>query len=95
MTAYHLKATNEQQDDGASILHQVLQFPIDQVYLIYKAPMPLSIHARPRETRYWASFNSKYIQIWKKEYTSHFRNPASLNNVSLQSVQSVGVLLSL
>ena len=28
-------------------------FQIDQVYLIYKAPMPLSAHARPRETRYW------------------------------------------
>ena len=25
-----LKATNERQDDGASILHQVAQFPIDQ-----------------------------------------------------------------
>ena len=48
-----LKATNERQDDGAGILHQVAQFPIDQVYLIYKAPMPLSAHARPRETRYW------------------------------------------
>ena len=30
---------------GAGILHQVAQFPIDQVYLIYKAPMPLSAHA--------------------------------------------------
>ena len=48
-----LKATNERQDYGAGILHQVAQFPIDQVYLIYKAPMPLSTHARPRETRYW------------------------------------------
>ena len=48
-----LKATNEWQDDGAGILYQVAQFPIDQVYLIYKAPMPLSTHARPRETRYW------------------------------------------
>ena len=27
-----LKATNEQQDDGAGILHQVAQFPIDQVF---------------------------------------------------------------
>ena len=26
-----LKATNERQDDGAGILHQVAQFPIDQV----------------------------------------------------------------
>ena len=48
-----LKATNERQDYGGGILHQVAQFPIDQVYLIYKAPMPLSTHARPRETRYW------------------------------------------
>ena len=48
-----LKTTNERQDYGAGILHQEAQFPIDQVYLIYKAPMPLSAHARPRETRYW------------------------------------------
>ena len=48
-----LKVTNERQDYGAGILHQEVQFPIDQVYLIYKAPMPLSAHARPRETRYW------------------------------------------
>ena len=48
-----IKATNERQDYGAGILHQEAQFPIDQVYLIYKAPMPLSAHARPRETRYW------------------------------------------
>ena len=48
-----LKATNERQDYGAGILRQEAQFPIDQVYLIYKAPMPLSTHARPRETRYW------------------------------------------
>ena len=44
-----LKATNERQDDGAGILHQVAQFPIDQVYLIYKAPMALSALTRPRE----------------------------------------------
>ena len=50
---YWLKATNERQDYGAGILHQEAQFPIDQVYLIYKAPMPLFAHARPRETRYW------------------------------------------
>ena len=25
-----LKATNERQDDGAGILHQVAQFPVDQ-----------------------------------------------------------------
>ena len=30
-----LKATNERQDDGAGILHQVALFPIDQVYFIY------------------------------------------------------------
>ena len=41
-----LKATNERQDYGAGILHQEAQFPIDQVYLIYKAPIPLSAHAR-------------------------------------------------
>ena len=27
-----LKVTNERQDDGAGILHQVAQFPIDQAY---------------------------------------------------------------
>ena len=30
-----LKATNERQDDGAGILHQVAQFPKDHVYFIY------------------------------------------------------------
>ena len=30
-----LKATNERQDDGAGILHQVAQFPINQAYFIY------------------------------------------------------------
>ena len=30
------------KDVGAGTLHQVAQFPVDQVYLIYKAPMPLS-----------------------------------------------------
>ena len=36
-----LKATNERQDDGAGILHQVAQFPIDQVYFIYtRRPCP-------------------------------------------------------
>ena len=39
-----LKATNEQQDDGAGILYQVVQFPTDEVQhtyniLIYKVPM--------------------------------------------------------
>ena len=56
-----LKATNERQDYGAGILHQEAQFPIDQVYLIYKAPMPLSAHARPRETRYWLQ------RYWRRE----------------------------
>ena len=42
-----LKATNERQDYGAGILRQVAQLPIDQVYLIYKAPMLLSTHTRP------------------------------------------------
>ena len=36
-----LKTTNERQDDGAGILHQVAQFPIDQVYFIYtRCPCP-------------------------------------------------------
>ena len=35
-----LKATNERQDDGVGILHQVAQFPLDQVYFIYKASCP-------------------------------------------------------
>ena len=30
-----LKATNERQDDGTAILHQVAQNPIDQVYSTY------------------------------------------------------------
>ena len=30
-----LKATNKQQNDGIGILHQVAQFPIDQVYFVY------------------------------------------------------------
>ena len=35
------KATNERQDDGAGILHQVAQFPTDQVYFIYtRRPCP-------------------------------------------------------
>ena len=48
-----LKATNEQQDDGAGILHQVAQFPIDQVYFIYtRRPCP-SPPTQDPETRYW------------------------------------------
>ena len=36
-----VKATNEQQDDGAGIMHQGAQFPIDQVYFIYtRRPRP-------------------------------------------------------
>ena len=42
-----LKATNEQQDDGTGILHQVTQCPIDQVYFIYKVPM------QDPERKYW------------------------------------------
>ena len=30
-----LKATNERQDNGADILHQVAHFPIDQVHFMY------------------------------------------------------------
>ena len=36
----HRKATNEQQDDGAGILHLAAQFPIDQVYLYTRHPSP-------------------------------------------------------
>ena len=36
-----LKAINERQDDGAGILHQVAQFPIDPQYSIYtRHPCP-------------------------------------------------------
>ena len=35
-----LKATNEQQNDGAGILHQWAQIPIDQVYLYTRCPCP-------------------------------------------------------
>ena len=43
------KATNERQDDGAGILHQVAQFPIDQVYFIYIQGGHAPLH--PRKTR--------------------------------------------
>ena len=44
-----VKATNERQDDGAGILHQVAQFSIDQIYFIFiqGAHAPL----RPRKTQ--------------------------------------------
>ena len=48
------QATNEREDDGAGILHQVAQFSINQVYFIY-IQGALSTHARPRETRYMAA----------------------------------------
>ena len=48
-----LKANNESQNNGTDILHQVAPKLIVQVYQIYKAPMPLSTHARSRGTRYW------------------------------------------
>ena len=35
-----LKATNEQQDNGTGILHQIAQQPIDQVYLYTRYPFP-------------------------------------------------------
>ena len=35
-----LKATNEQQDDGAGIFHQVARFPVDLVYLYTRHPWP-------------------------------------------------------
>ena len=60
---YRLKATNEWQDDGEGILHQVAQFPIDQVYLIYKAPMPLSTHTRPRDKVLAAMQLSLYVPL--------------------------------
>ena len=43
-----LKATNDRQDDGAGLLHQMAQFPIDQVYLYTRHPclfLPLPAHA--------------------------------------------------
>ena len=46
MCHLRLKATNERHDDMAGILHQVTQFPIDQVYFIIQgAHAPL----RPRK----------------------------------------------
>ena len=57
MSSVHMVGMNSiyghEEADVSINFYQVAQFPIDQVYLIYKAPMPLSAHARPRETRYW------------------------------------------
>ena len=50
-----LKATDEQQDDGTVVLHQVGTTSNRPSILIYKVPMPLSAHTRPRETRYMAA----------------------------------------
>ena len=48
-----LYATDERQDDGAGILHQVAQFPRDQVYFIYiyiqGAHAPLCPHKTQRQ----------------------------------------------
>ena len=45
-----LKVTNEWQDDGTGILHQVAQFPIDQVgYSSIQGAHTLSTHAKPRD----------------------------------------------
>ena len=41
-----LKATNEREDDGTGILHQVAQHPMDQVYGYTRRPCP----SRPRKT---------------------------------------------
>ena len=35
-----LMATNELQDDGAGILHQVAQFQVYFIYILYKRPCP-------------------------------------------------------
>ena len=35
-----LKDTNEQQDDGTGVLHQVLCHPIDQIYLYTRQTCP-------------------------------------------------------
>ena len=35
-----LQATNEWQDDGTGVLHQVVQHPIDQVYLYMRHSCP-------------------------------------------------------
>ena len=43
-----LKATNEWQDDGAGTLHQMAQFPIDQVYFILQGAHAL---LRPHKTQ--------------------------------------------
>ena len=42
-----LKATNERQDDGAGILHQAAQFPIDKYTLYTRRPCP----PHPRKTQ--------------------------------------------
>ena len=42
-----LKATNEEHNDGTGVLHQVAQFPVDQVYYIQGAHAPLC----PRKTK--------------------------------------------
>ena len=46
---HRLKATNEQQDNGAGILNQVAQFPIDQVYFIYARRPCLSLPMQDQE----------------------------------------------
>ena len=35
-----VKATNEQQDNGTGVLHQVAQLPVDQVFLYTAHPCP-------------------------------------------------------
>ena len=39
--ALKLEATNERQDNGAGILHQVAQFPIDQWFSNFLVSLPL------------------------------------------------------
>ena len=55
-----LKATNEQQDNGTGILHQVAQHPIDQVYLYKRRPSPSPLTQDP-ERRYWLQGRQVYV----------------------------------
>ena len=55
-----LKATNEQQDNGTGILHQVAQHPKDQVYLYKRRPSPSPLTQHP-ERRHW--LQGKYVYV--------------------------------
>ena len=86
-----LKANNEQQDDGAGILPQEAQFPIDQVYFIYtRCPCPSP------PTQDWASLSrttfdnldSKFQKNFSKsEFHGHalgVTNHLSLDNLGVK-----------